>query len=94
MESNVEELAAVVLGNRRTDLEGGGRSEDGVVQSLKKIDAKVDAVSDKVDGLARKFDNGGIRVRLTPGQWATVTALIGLISALVGAFFNTPTPTP
>ena len=61
--SDFQELADTTLGSRKTDLQGGGRNEDGLVHDMRTVKADVATTKDDV----AKLLNGG-SVRLSMAQ--------------------------
>ncbi len=72
-DKDFEELTGVVMGTKKSVLEGGGRNKDGLTHQSK-------ANSDKLDRLAEKLDNG-IQLRIGWRDWLKVG---GFIVTLVG----------
>jgi hypothetical protein len=76
LDNNIEEVAAAVLGPRKSEFAGGGRyDEAGLVY-------KVQENSVVTTEILRKLNNGGIKIKLPVAVWV---ALIGLVSAVVVA---------
>jgi hypothetical protein len=55
----IEEIAVAVMGSRRSQLAGGGREDDGVI--------------DRLERMERHMNNGGLKVHIP--KWLTVTVI-------------------
>lgn len=78
LESNIEEVAAAVLGPRKSEFAGGGRYEDdGLVH-------KVETIVDTQQTILNQLQNGGIKIKFPWQVWAAIiTALSGLAVQLI-----------
>ena len=65
VETNVVELADVVLGTPRSELAGGGRHSDGLVHDVRDV--------------RERLGNGGIKIKLPWQFWGTALTVTGAI---------------
>lgn len=76
LDNNIEEVAAAVLGPRKSEFAGGGRYEEaGLVHKV--ADNAITTTE-----ILRKLNNGGIRIKVPIPIWV---AIIGLVTAVVVA---------
>lgn len=80
LDDSIEELASAVLGPRKSEFAGGGRyEEEGLMHQVEEINTRL--------------SNGGLRVKLTPGQWGTLVVLTAaVIASLLGIDLNVVAP--
>ncbi len=64
---DVRQLAAVVMGTPKTNLEGGGRNRDGLVHSI--------------DAITSTLSNGGVKIRLPVPVWVAIVTVVGSVIA-------------
>lgn len=79
LDNNIEEVAAAVLGPRKSEFAGGGRyEEDGLVY-------KAARNVETTDEILRKLNNGGLKIKIPVAIWV---AIIGLVSAVIVAVID------
>jgi hypothetical protein len=71
-------MADVLMGSRKTALEGGGRNEDGIIHTVKRIESQL--------------ENGGIKTKLvSKDRVALWTAVIGAFGLIIVAIIQAST---
>lgn len=87
LEAQLEELAAAVMGPKKSEFAGGGRHDNqGLVH-------KVEDLYRTTEAILNKMNNGGIRIQLPPSVWvAIITAVGGLLVQLVVTLGESPMP--
>ena len=90
LDNNIEEVAEAVLGPRKSELRGGGRYEaQGLLAKVEELAAKVDENTNMTNQIARKLNNGGIRIRLHPAVWAAIiTASAAMIIQVIDSIWE------
>jgi hypothetical protein len=85
LDNNIEEVAAAVLGPRKSEFAGGGRyDEAGLIY-------KVAETSEVTTEILRKLNNGGIKIKLPVSVWvAIIAALGGLGVQLIDSIWGMP----
>jgi hypothetical protein len=90
LSSNVTELADVVLGTPRTELEGGGRNPDGITHQVTELARGQSQLIDHQDSWHAHVENGGLPAKITLASFdrnaKILVATIAAVAAILAPF--------